>query len=539
MSASVTNTKSEGETIYVVEDDAGLLQLIGKHLRRLGYAHELFSSEEQAMARIIDQPPILLMLDYQLPRLSGKEFLEALAGHCPLPPFIIITGHGNETIAVKMMKLGAIDYLIKDNVFLDLLPTVVEQAVCHIRTQRKLTLVEQERAQLQEQLNQAQKMEAIGTLAGGIAHDFNNILAAILGYAEMSLEHIPESNPAHAMLPKVIDASLRARDLVRQILDFSRKSAVTRIPIQLHLLVKETIKLLRASIPSTIEIKQAINIDCGYVLADPTQIHQVLINLCTNAAQAMEEGGELRVALDGVTLTTQELTNEPTLTPGPYVRLTIADTGSGIDPTILGRIFEPYFTTKEVGKGSGMGLAVVHGAVTRHHGMIRVESVLGQGTTFTVYFPQVCQVEKAKEEASKEALARRGDERLLVIDDDPAIVDMLTHLFATLGYRITGETDSQAALDHFRGQPEAFDLVITDQTMPKLTGEQLSRAMLAIRPNLPILLCTGFSYKIDDHKAAEIGIKAFIMKPFTNRDISELVRDLLDGAKDNSQQFLG
>ena len=508
-----------------------MLRLIGKTLNRLGYPHELFADEDHAMQRIACQPPLLIMLDYQLSKMTGKEFLETLAGQCALPPFIIMTGHGNETIAVEMMKLGAIDYLIKDSVFLDLLPSVVEQAVTNIKTQHKLAMVEKEREKLQEQLNQAQKMEAIGTLAGGIAHDFNNILTAILGYAEMSLDYIPASNPAHTMIPEVIKASLRARDLVKQILDFSRKSVTDRFPIQMHLLVKEAIKLLRASIPTTIEIKQEINAECGYVLADPTQIHQVLMNLCTNATQAMEDGGELLVGLDCVTLDHEELAKEPELTPGPYIRLTVTDTGTGMDQATLTRIFEPYFTTKSLGKGSGMGLAVVHGVVKRHGGMIRVTSEVGKGTSFTIFFPQVKEVTGEKTEGISEVFSCHGNERLMIVDDDPVVVNLLAQLFESLGYQVVSETDSLSALERFRAAPLSIDLVITDQTMPKLTGEQLSRSILAIRPGLPILLCTGFSSKIDDQRAAEIGISAFLMKPFTHNTIATQVRKLLDEAK--------
>ena len=531
MNASQTQEGATTGTIVVVEDDAGLLRLIGKTLTRLGYVTELFADEEKAMTRIVSTPPFLIILDYQLAKMTAKEFVEALAPKCHLPPFIIMTGHGNETIAVKMMKLGAIDYLVKDSAFLDLLPSVVEQALSNIHIQQKLVQVEREKATLQEQLSQAQKMEAIGTLAGGIAHDFNNILTAILGYAEMSREYIPESNPAHAMLPKVVEASLRARDLVKQILDFSRKSAMTRIPLQIHLLVKETLKLLRASIPATIEIKQAIHADCGYILADPTQIHQILMNLCTNAAQAMEDGGVLQVTLDSVTLTADDLVNDPGLLPGPYVRLAVSDTGTGIDPVTLGRIFEPYFTTKGIGKGSGMGLAVVHGAVKRHEGMIRVESVLRQGSTFSVFFPKINGGVEQEAKAKDESLSLMGNERLLLVDDELTIVSLLQQVFAGLGYQVVAETDSLAALERFRSQPEAFDLVITDQTMPKMTGEQLAMALLAIRPNLPIVLCTGFSAKIDDRRAAELGIKAFTMKPFSSHEIAGVVRKLLGPLK--------
>ncbi|NIA05981.1 MAG: PAS domain S-box protein, partial [Proteobacteria bacterium] len=350
-----------------------------------------------------------------------------------------------------------------------------------------------EKENLEGQLRQALKMEAIGTLAGGIAHDFNNILAAIVGYADLAKDELPAESRAGKRIDEVLKASVRARDLVQQILAFSRKSEQERAPLQLHLLVTETLKLLRASIPS-IEIRRNIDPHSGNILAEPTQIHQVLMNLCTNAAQAMDEkGGVLFVGLDCLKLKEKDLKGEAGLRPGLYVRLTVKDTGCGIDPVIMDRIFDPYFTTKEVGKGSGMGLSVVHGIVKSHDGKITVASKPNQGTAFTVYFPRV--EEESQPEPEGSAPLPTGGERILFVDDAKDLADATKGILTYLGYRVTATTSSPEALALFRSQPDAFDLVITDQTMPEMTGVQLAGELLGVRPDLPIILCTGYSSK--------------------------------------------
>ncbi len=525
----------EQRDIVVVEDDQALLHLVQKNLLRAGLQTEGFSDWQQALSRVTTSPPLLLLLDYQLQGLTGKEFVEKLKGNGALPPFIIMTGHGNETIAVEMMKVGARDYMVKNTAFLDLLPTVVQQTVKSLEVEAKLQRSEEERAKLEEQLRQSQKMEAIGTLAGGIAHDFNNILTAVFGYADLAMQYIPEENPAKAMVGEVLKASNRAKELVRQILAFSRKSSQDRCAIQLHLLVKETLKLLRASIPATIEIRQEISSESGYVTADPTQLHQVMMNLCTNAAQAMEEkGGVLAVLLTRVALRAEDLAGEPDLMPGPYLKLSVRDTGVGIAPEIMDKIFDPYFTTKSVGKGSGMGLAVVHGIVKKNGGMIRVHSQSGHGATFEVFLPvtmEAVEVDPATDEAIP-----LGRGHILFVDDEETIASMAQGLLPTLGYTTTTLTDSSKALELFRSQPDQFDLVITDQTMPRMTGEQLACALITIRPDIPIILCTGYSPQIDGAKARAAGIKAFLMKPFEKKELAQTILRLLPSKTPSSHE---
>ncbi|MBU4316327.1 MAG: PAS domain S-box protein [Proteobacteria bacterium] len=381
----------------------------------------------------------------------------------------------------------------------------------------------EEKVKLEADLKQAHKMEALGTLAGGIAHDFNNILAAIIGFSELAREDSPESSRVREEIEEVIRAGKRARDLVKHILAFSRKTEQNRFPVKIQPLVEESLNLLRASIPSTIEIRQDLDPRCGNIMADPTQIHQVIMNLCTNAAQAMDErGGILEV-----TLRPEDLANIHVGEPGPYIKLTVKDTGMGIDKDAMDKIFDPYFTTKPYGKGSGMGLAVVHGIVTAHQGLITVESTPGTGTAFHVFFPESSEVSR-NEDMAAEIPPMKGVESILVVDDEKSIIDMTRHRLERLGYRVSARTDSLEALDLFRSSPEAFDLVITDQTMPKMTGEQLAEELLKIRKNIPIILCTGFSSKMNSQKATSMGIKAFLMKPVDSHELATSIRRVLD-----------
>ena len=382
--------------------------------------------------------------------------------------------------------------------------------------------------QLEDQLRQAQKMEAIGTLAGGIAHDFNNILAAIIGYAEIAMRALSAggTDEARADIKEVLRAGMRAKELVKQILAFSRKNEQERKPIFLRQLVKEALKLLRASLPASIEIREDIAPDSGAVLGDPTNIHQILVNLCTNAFHAMEEnGGLLTVELKNVELGEAELAGEPAMVPGGYLLLRVADTGCGIPPERKTRIFDPYFTTKGVGKGSGLGLAVVHGIVKSYGGMIKLQSEVGVGTVFDVYLPRTG--EEVRWEGFQDGGLATGQERILFVDDEHAIAEMGKAMLSGLGYAVTAMTDPEEALAAFRRDPGAYDLLITDQTMPKLSGVALIREIRALCPGFPVVLCTGYSSTISEESAASLGIGHFAMKPLTMRSLAATVRAAL------------
>ena len=377
----------------------------------------------------------------------------------------------------------------------------------------------------EEKLRQGQKLEAIGKLAGGIAHDFNNILSAILGYAELSAEEVLPEHPVKSNLDQIIKAAKRAGDVVHQILAFSRKLDQERRPIYLQTIVDEALKLLKATLPSTIEIRTRVDSQCGPVLADPTQMHQVILNLGTNAAHAMQEGGVLKVELDPVRADRGPLCQLQDLAPGEYVRLSVCDTGPGIDPEIQKRIFEPYFTTKAAGQGSGLGLAVVHGIIQSHGGAILVKTARGQGACFEAYLP--CSKEKPANPIVPSPEIAKGQGRILLVDDEEAIVNLGRRSLEKLGYSVTGETRSNRALEIFLEHPDQFDLVITDQTMPNFTGISLANELWKIRPELPIIISSGYSEQVTSEKAASLGFHSFLGKPYTTADLAKAIRQSL------------
>jgi len=382
--------------------------------------------------------------------------------------------------------------------------------------------------QLETQLRQAQKLEAIGTLAGGIAHDFNNILGIIMGYTELAMFSIPKEDQTWSNLEDVLGASRRARDLIAQILAFSRKSEQERRPTQIGLIVKEALKMLRASLPATIEIKQAIG-SKQIALADPTQVHQVLMNLCTNAAYAMrEQGGILDVSLEDVDPDANFMAGHPDLQPGPYLRLSVKDTGTGMDPALRERIFDPYFTTKPKGEGTGLGLAVVHGIVKGYGGTITVDSMPDKGSIFHVYFPRLEKSVSSATAGTDAAALLTGKERILFVDDEDGLCKTMKGMLERLGYHVTAKTSPREALEAFREKPEDFDLVITDLTMPHMTGVQMAREMLSVRPSLPVILCSGFSEMMVSESVKSVGIRESLPKPLVMADLSRAIRRALD-----------
>ncbi len=384
-----------------------------------------------------------------------------------------------------------------------------------------------ERLNLQETAKQTQKMEAIGTLAGGIAHDFNNILGGIIGYAELAQDDLSSDSPAQEYLKEQLKSTTRAKDLVKQILTFSRKSQEERKPILLYPIVKEAAKLLRSTIPTTIEIRQSIDETTGMVNADPTQLHQIVMNLCTNAAHSMlETEGVLEIILSPVMITQESMKQHHIVSPGPFLQLKISDTGTGIDSKIIHRIFEPFFTTKEKEKGTGMGLAVVHGIVKDHGGDISIDSQLGKGTTFTILLPQIVAEPDNDEDPMSEVPA--GHEHILFVDDEKTLVDLSKKLLESLGYAVTAKNSSLEALKTFQQSPDIFDMVITDQTMPHMTGYNLAKRVLEIKPSAAVILCTGYSDSITPEKIKASGIKALIYKPISKKEIARTIREVLD-----------
>ncbi len=386
---------------------------------------------------------------------------------------------------------------------------------------------EEEKAKLKTELQHAQKMESIGILAGGIAHDFNNIMAIILGNTELALEDVPKSNPAYSNLEEIKTASRRAKNIVRQLLSYSRVVEQEMQSIKIGPVIKDGLKFLRSTIPSTIDIEQNIQLTDETILADPTQINQILMNLCINASQAMEQtGGDLNVAVEKLVLDNNSARNYPGLKSGDHVRIIISDTGPGIDPEIIDQIFDPYFTTKEIGKGSGMGLAVVHGIVKSHSGAIAVESSPGKGTKFITLFPLTTKKPMVETKTGKDIPG--GNETILFVDDEKSIVKMLQRMFERLGYKVQTATTPEEALERFRSNPDHFDLVITDMTMPQMTGVKLSEKLMDIRKDIPIIVCTGHSALVDEEKAKELGLAAYIIKPIDMQETAQIIRKILD-----------
>lgn len=386
-----------------------------------------------------------------------------------------------------------------------------------------------EQRKLEDRLKQAEKMEAIGQLASGVAHDFNNILGGIIGYADMSLNEVPESSRLSRNLSRILQASERASHLVKQILSFSRQSINLQTTLFIKPIIKEVTELLRASLPSSIDLKISLCNESQPVMADSTKIHEILMNMCTNAAHAMNHKGTLEI-----TLTEQDfLTDIPgrigITPPGAYTIMTIKDTGCGMSQEILDRLFEPYFTTKEVGEGTGMGMAVVYGIIKSHHGNISVQSAPGQGSTFMIYLPQSAIHLDMLPESRLDS--KKGTESIMLIDDEPMLIEVATDALQDLGYQVSAFEDSLEALRIFTASPESFDLVITDQTMPGITGYDLAKKFLRLRPDLPILLCSGYSNIVDEEKAISDGIAEFIRKPIRVSELSDKVRLTLDSRK--------
>ncbi len=403
---------------------------------------------------------------------------------------------------------------------------------------------DEEKAKLEAQLRQAQKMESIGSLAGGIAHDLNNILFPISGLSEMLLDDIPSDTPAHKSIEQIHKSAQRGSDLVKQILSFGRQSNPQKLPIRIQPILQEVLKLARATIPWNIEITSNIKQDCGMVSANPTQVHQIAMNLITNAFHAVEgNGGTINVELKETNIRhldkrdkspLNEMSPDGTsgfpiqLLAGGYACITLSDTGTGIDRTLIDKIFEPYFTTKELGKGTGLGLSVVHGIVKEHGGDIRVHSEVGKGTTFNVYLPLLKDAWNRKDAAVIEKYPT-GCERILLVDDEEQIVLLEQMMLKKLGYQTTVRTSSPDALAAFRANPSKFDLVICDRGMPNMTGEQLARELILIKPEIPIIICTGFCDETDMQCAMAIGIKGFLTKPVAVSNLAKMVRKVLDG----------
>lgn len=388
---------------------------------------------------------------------------------------------------------------------------------------------EQTRLELEAQLQQSLKMEAIGTMAGGMAHNFNNNLAIILGNLEMAQRKFSEPEKVKSYIGNAKTASLRSRDLIQKILIYSRKTKSGTKPVSLPQIIKETITLLHSTFPSTVNLQQTCRSDVT-INADPSQLQEVLINLCNNAIHAMDEEGDLTVSLEVVDLKREDIPAQTPCAAGDYARISVQDTGSGITAETQKKIFDPFFTTKGVGKGTGMGLSTVQGIIDQHNGLIKVTSELGVGTTFDLYFPLT---ERMKEEHNLTVVSfPPGIEKILFVDDEEMLADIWSEMLREYGYQVTTITNSIKALKLFKESPEQFDLVISDQTMPGLSGKEFLKELLSIRPELPTIICSGYSSKINAGEARQLGASAFLMKPLELPVLLQTIRQVLDGEKE-------
>ncbi len=430
---------------------------------------------------------------------------------------VLLTGRGR-----RLAAQITVTYLLDDIGS----PNAMVWAVKDISNRR---LAEEKQRRLEAQLRQAQKMEALGTLAGGIAHDFNNILGAIVGFGELAKDAVESGlKPVHE-LNQVLKAAERARFLVSQILNFSRTSYHDKLPLDLNSTIKEALKLLRATIPSTIEFRTSIPAKEIITLADGTQVHQVILNLCTNAFHAMEDlGGVLSVSLKEVDFHEGDPGLPLELNPGRYAELTVSDTGCGMEPAILSRIFDPFFTTKKKNKGTGLGLSVVHGIMHNHKGAISVKSKRGEGSEFSVYWPLAERNYGHAGESPHQKSIPGGNEHLLIVDDEDALVEIVRRMLAGMGYRVTATSQPQKALEIFEADPDSFDLLITDHTMPLITGAELAEHMMNIKPGLPVILCTGYSHSMNPDRAKAMGIKRYLTKPLMAEELGLAIREVLD-----------
>jgi len=492
----------------VVADNDGVFQLVNPAAgRMLGYAPDELVGQQQNSVVPEDQISIVLAAQRRREQGDSDSYeLELVAKDSTRFPVrvagspLILGGELAGTIAV----------------FTDL-------------TEQKHDKVQREH--LQGQLRQAQKMEALGQLAGGMAHDFNNILQMIVGFTDLARIEVTTGKSPIGSLDEVLHAADRASQLVKQVLSFSRRSEDTLQPISLCPVVDDSLNLLRSTLPSTMDVRRAVCSDCAPISGNATLIHQILLNLGTNSMQSMAgDSGVFEVSVHPYIVDADLARRNQDLHAGDYIRMTVRDTGCGMDAATLERIFEPYFTTKLRGEGTGLGLAVVHGIVSQLGGAITVESEPGVGTTFDIFLPTLLQAAIVLEDLDQDEVLG-GDEHILFVDDEPQIVAMTRLQLSQFGYRVTAVARSEEALKHLAAQPDAFDLLITDQTMPGLTGGELAVQARLIRPDLPIILCTGYSNSFDDERAATQGINALLAKPISRAELARTVRQVLNRVK--------
>ncbi|EDY17910.1 histidine kinase [Chthoniobacter flavus Ellin428] len=559
--------------ILIVEDNPTNRKLL--HVTLAGEGHEVFEAGdgEEALAALAEQRADAIISDILMPNMDGYRLCYEIRRHTDWRnlPFIFYTATYTSPSDEKLaLDLGADAYLRKPastGAILETLHEVLQRTECarpkyqltetdvlkeyserlvvkleaqNIKLETRTKELEQEVAErkrveetnrkLQAQLHLSQKMDALGTLAGGVAHDFNNLIPAIIGNAELAMADLPSGHPVLKKLSEIVKAGARARDLVNRILTFSRQRPQERRVLKLQPVVEEALQLLRVALPAMIEIRTDFQADVPTVLADATQIHQIVMNLGINASHAMNKNGCLEVRLETIAVDAALARSSAELHEGTYVRLTVSDNGCGMDRSTLARIFEPFFTTKLPGQGTGLGLAVVHGIMMDHDGAITVDSKPGEGTAFQLYFP-VVQSGVPKTPIPAPEIRRGSGQRILFVDDEAPLVYLVTESLKFLGYHVSGFTRPEEALEALRAAPGNFDFMITDLSMPVMPGPVLARQALQIRPDLPIVIATGYIRPEDIERARHIGVRDLILKPSTVLELSETMHRLLGASQ--------
>ncbi|GMQ87330.1 MAG: hypothetical protein BMS9Abin08_0530 [Gammaproteobacteria bacterium] len=525
-------------TLLLIEDHPDTTRLVKRVLEKR-FNIETADDGKSGLEAWNAQHHDLVLLDIMLPVKSGEQVLTEMLETHPNQAVVVMTAHSSAARASSLLLNGAVDFIAK--------PFRAEQLrrVCDIAVRREDFIISNEQfsqrlselqknetecIQMQNQLRQAQKMEAIGRLTGGIAHDFNNILGSIMGYTSLAQKKLSLNGDQKlaGYLAEVYRAGERARDLISQMLAFSRGSTITPRAMVLTPLVKECVMMMRSTLPTTIALLTDMADDIPAVMMDSVQLHQLVMNLCINARDAIEnEKGCIEIRLHTVTGIRTNCSSCHHPVQGDFVELVVKDNGQGIDVSVLHKIFDPFFTTKDIGKGTGMGLSMVHGIVHGHEGHILVDNKPGEGTIFRLLFPLIGNTSDSTAESGSPHEPVRGSGHVMVVDDDPALTGYLKELLQGRGYQVTALTDSREALDLFEQDPQAIDLVLTDQTMPRLAGDRLAQAMLAQRPDLPVILCSGYSDRIDAVKARQLNIRGYFTKPVDPDRLTSLMSSLL------------
>ena len=512
----------------MVEDDEGLRNLICRTLNKTGFEVRGVGQGKEAAVEVENDPALVLLLDQRLPDMSGSDLVALLGQRNLKHPFVIMTGQGDERLAVEMMKLGAADYLVKGMDLLDLLPATLDRLFRELETKRQLAETEQALRDRESQLLQAQKMESVGRLAGGVAHDFNNMLGVILGHTELALNKIESTHPAAVDLVEVRKAAERSASLIRQLLAYARKQTIAPRVLDLRRTVEGMMQMLRRLIGENIELVWKPAEDLWPVCMDPSQLDQIMTNLCVNARDAISGSGQITIETGQAHVSDEVGGLHRGAPPGDYVLLSIADSGSGMDEITRAHLFEPFFTTKEVGAGTGLGLSTVYGIVRQNEGHIQVESELGKGTVFRIYLPRYTGTEEKAEVKEREEKRTTGSETILIVEDEPAILEMSGIMLRSFGYRVICAATPKEAIRTAREHNGEIHLLMTDVVMPEMNGRDLAKALLSMYPNMKRVFMSGYTAEIIAHHGVLDEGVFFLAKPFTMNDLSEKVREALD-----------